>query len=214
MLTVRFTIWSDSFLYLQVEDLTSLLLADSNDGVSPCSTWSEDQTSADFPQAFALGFSSLMLDLSSLNPSPDQALCLWTVFSEKVDPHCKILHKPTARSALLESEAGQGGLAKGMEPLAFSIYFAAIMKMSQGECITYLQEDRSMLLTKYRFAVEQALARAEFLTSAEMPTLQALAIFMVREPHWETLGLIEVLIAAIHRYVFIYWKTLVLPGLS
>lgn len=189
MLTVRFTTWSDSFHHLQVKDLTSLLLAESDDGVSPCSMWLEDQISADVPQAFVLGFSSLMLDLSSLNPSPDQALFLWTIFSDKVDPHCKILHKPTARSTLLESEAGPGGLAKKLGPLAFSMYFAAIMKLSPDECIQYLHEERSMLLTKYRFAVEQALARAEFLSSAEMSTLQALAIFMVSEPHLEALAL-------------------------
>ena len=171
-------------MHLQVEDLTSLLLEDSEDGVFPSSKCSETQTSADFPQAFVLGFSSLMLDLSSLNPTPDQVSFLWTVFSNKVDPHCKILHKPTAQRILLQSAAGPGGLTRKLEPLAFTVYFAAVTKLSPDDCISYLHEEKITLLIKYRFAVEQALARAEFLTSAEVSTLQALVIFMVSNGHY------------------------------
>jgi hypothetical protein len=40
-------------------------------------------------------------------------------------------------------------------------------------------EDRSALLTRYRASVELALAKADFVNTVELSTLQALAIFLV-----------------------------------
>jgi hypothetical protein len=40
-------------------------------------------------------------------------------------------------------------------------------------------EERSALLTRYRASVEVALAKADFLNTVELSTLQALAIFLV-----------------------------------
>jgi hypothetical protein len=40
-------------------------------------------------------------------------------------------------------------------------------------------EERSVLLTRYRASVEVALAKADFVNTVELSTLQALAIFLV-----------------------------------
>jgi hypothetical protein len=40
-------------------------------------------------------------------------------------------------------------------------------------------EERSALLTRYRASVELALAKADFVNTVELSTLQALAIFLV-----------------------------------
>jgi hypothetical protein len=40
-------------------------------------------------------------------------------------------------------------------------------------------EERSTLLTRYRASVEVALAKADFVNTVELSTLQALAIFLV-----------------------------------
>jgi hypothetical protein len=40
-------------------------------------------------------------------------------------------------------------------------------------------EERSALLTRYRVSVEVALAKADFVNTVELSTLQALAIFLV-----------------------------------
>lgn len=167
------------FCAIQVEDLTSLLLEETQDGEAPPESWAGSHNTANFPQAFVLGFSSLMLDLSSLRPRPEQVPYLWKIFAERVDPLFKILHKPTTQKVIIEFDDMPGRSAKNMEPLVFSIYFATVSKLSQEDCRKHLNEDKDKLLTRYHFAAEQALARAEFLTSAELVVLQALVLFMV-----------------------------------
>ena len=199
---------------LQVEDLTSLLLGDSDDGASSASSWEETQSSASAPQAFVMGFSSLMLDLSSLRPRAEKASFLWDIFVKKVDPHCKILHKPTMQKIINQSGGGPATMAKNMDPLVFSIYLAAVAKLSSDDCKKYLLEDKNTLLSRYRFAAEQALARAEFLSSAEVSTLQALVVFMVSDDHRKVFAVESESDHRISRCVFINWKTPVSYGLS
>ena len=159
---------------MQIEDLTSLLL-----GGPPEDEAASSRKPATFAQAFVLGFSSLMLDLSSLHPTPDQVSSLWTFFANKVDIRFKILHKPTTQQLVLGAANQPNSVDKNIEPLLFSIYYASIANMSEDDCQTYLDESRDSLLTKYRFGTEQALTRAEFLVSAEVVILQALVLFTV-----------------------------------
>jgi hypothetical protein len=61
----------------------------------------------------------------------------------------------------------------------FAIYYGATTSLSGRDCVAKLGEEKSILLARYRFAVEQALARANFLNTEELVVLQALVIFLM-----------------------------------
>jgi hypothetical protein len=86
---------------------------------------------------------------------------------------------PTVTKAIKEAKDNLDNLSKSMEALMFAIYFAVITSMNDAEIVMALQGDKMALLAQYRFGVEQALARADFLSSTEIVTVQALVIFLV-----------------------------------
>lgn len=68
---------------------------------------------------------------------------------------------------------------KSKEALLFAMYYAAVSAMTPAQCRSHLQEDKEMLLDRYRTATEIALANANILLSSDLITLQALVIFLV-----------------------------------
>ena len=93
----------------------------------------------------------------------------------------KVLHGPSLKRYLY----GQvGDLVcspgpNGLEALRFAIYYAATTSSTAAQCMMQVGEERSALLTRYRVSVEVALAKADFVNTVELSTLQALAIFLV-----------------------------------
>jgi hypothetical protein len=129
-------------------------------------------------QGFIFGFSSLKVDLQSLYPSPSQIFILWEVYKENVDPIVRLIHRPTARNILLNAASGTDKISRPAEALLFSLYFGAVTSLTQEQCRKLLDEDRMDLLKRYRFATEQALARADFLNSSSLMCLQAFVSFL------------------------------------
>ncbi|OCT49494.1 putative C6 transcription factor [Cladophialophora carrionii] len=134
-------------------------------------------------QAFLFGYSSTMHDLRELHPSPSQIFILWEVFKENVDPIVRILHRPTAKTILINAASSLDRVSKPAEALLFSIYFGAVVSLTPEQCQQLLVEDKQSLLKKYRFATEQALARADFLNTTSLMCLQALAFFLIFVRH-------------------------------
>ncbi|KIX92068.1 uncharacterized protein Z520_12222 [Fonsecaea multimorphosa CBS 102226] len=134
-------------------------------------------------QAFLFGYSSVMQDLRELHPSPSQIFILWEVFKENVDPVVRILHRPTAKTILMNAASSIDRVSKPAEALLFSIYFGAVVSLTPEQCRQLLDEDKQSLLKKYRFATEQALARADFLNSSSLMCLQALSFFLIFVRH-------------------------------
>src|ERR1700744_3960806 len=159
------------------------------DLLDPSTTDDEDEThSPDTDrqsnhQAFLFGYSSTMHDLRELHPSPSQIFILWEVFKENVDPIVRILHRPTAKTILMNAASSLDRVSKPAEALLFSIYFGAVVSLTPEQCQQLLDEDKQFLLKKYRFATEQALARADFLNSSSLMCLQALAFFLIFVRH-------------------------------
>lgn len=103
---------------------------------------------------------------------------------------CTILHEPTVNAALLGDLIATGkppppdlGIFD-MEPrakiaLTFSMYYAAIISMSNSDCLKFLGEDRESLLFRHRHYVESALNYADFINSMDMVPLQAFTIYLV-----------------------------------
>ncbi len=61
----------------------------------------------------------------------------------------------------------------------FSIYYAAITSTSPDECKYRFGEAKADLLARFRFGMEQALARADFLRTDSIFVLQSFIIYLV-----------------------------------
>jgi len=134
-------------------------------------------------QAFIFGYSSTAVDLRSLHPTPSQTFILWEVFKENVDPVVRILHRPTARMILMNAASNLDRVSKPNEALLFAIYFGAVVSLTPEQCQQLLDEPKETLVKKYRFATEQALARADFLNSSSLICLQAFCFFLIIVRH-------------------------------
>ena len=136
-------------------------------------------------QGFLFGYASLKVDLKSLHPSPSQIFILWEVFKENVDPVVRILHRPTAKNILMNAASSVDRVSRAGEALLFSIYFGAVVSLTDEQCMQLLDEKKADLIKKYRFATEQALARADFLNSSSLMCLQAFVFFLVFVRHMD-----------------------------
>jgi hypothetical protein len=129
-------------------------------------------------QGFLFGYSSSMVNLRSLHPLPSQIPFFWDVFVENVNPLTKVLHVPTMAKAIKEAKENLGCLSKSIEALLFVIYYSVVISMSQEEVRSSFGTDKNVLIDRYRFGVEQALARADFLSTSEVVTIQAFSLFL------------------------------------
>ena len=121
-------------------------------------------------------------ELRLLHPSPDQLSSLFYYYSQNVDPMAKILHIPSLRKLVVGAAANIDAIPSGnyVEALLFAMYYAAVISLTQEECLHNFHEERKSLLARYRTGTESALSNANLLCTKEIGTLQALCIFLVR----------------------------------
>ena len=130
-------------------------------------------------QGFLLGYSSTNVDLRPLHPPASQIPFLWQVFQENVDPLVKILHIPTTDKMIRDMQEDTDSMTPAKEALMFSIYYAAITSMEGDEVQSTFNARKPALIKQYRFALEQALAKAQLFISPDMVVLQAFVLFLV-----------------------------------
>jgi hypothetical protein len=159
-------------LTAQVDDLKDLLRHESVEDASP------DIWNMSSDQAFIFGLSSSNVQISVLHPRPETVREYWEIFKDTFDPVIKVLHVPTQEPQILENATRLHSLSKPAECLMFAIYYAAISNLSPDQCKLRFGV-KADLLERYRFAVQQALARAKFLQTSSVSILQALTIFLV-----------------------------------
>ncbi|EOD46576.1 putative c6 transcription protein [Neofusicoccum parvum UCRNP2] len=124
-------------------------------------------------------WASLNNEVNSIIAQEFEAFGLWTLFKENVDPLVKVLHIPTIEPKILSAIENRDHIPRGMEALLFSIYYAVITSTSSEDCDAWFSESKQTLLDKYRFGLEQGLARANFLQTDEFVVLQAFVIFLI-----------------------------------
>jgi len=161
----------------EVEDLRGIL-NDPSDDEEDYPSPSTSQTASSH-QGFIFGYSSQNVDMFSLHPPAHHVPKYWEVFKENVDPLVKVIHVPTTEPKILGAKDHLDNLQKGLECLLFAIYYGAITSLMPNECVEFFGEEQVVLLSRYRFGLEQALARAHFLTSDEIIVLQAFVIFLI-----------------------------------
>lgn len=68
-----------------------------------------------------------------LRPLPSQMLFIWRTYVENVDPFIKILHVPTVSNMVYNSRGNFDLLPPSMEPLMYSVAFAAVTSLTSEE---------------------------------------------------------------------------------
>ncbi|KAF5680882.1 hypothetical protein FHETE_270 [Fusarium heterosporum] len=147
---------------------------------------SEDETPDDSPaaalsanhNAFIFGYRTADVDLENHWPLPSHIPFLWSVYQDNVEPLLKVLHIPTMEPIFRDARKDRKQLSPAHEALVWSIYYAAIMSLEPEEVQANLGMNKEDSLVQYRFAVEQALAKANFLNSLDTTIIQALLIFL------------------------------------
>ncbi|TGO07066.1 hypothetical protein BTUL_0337g00040 [Botrytis tulipae] len=115
-------------------------------------------------------------------PSDNHRNVLFEFFFKNVHPLIVTVHKSTAQmtaspSSELYDHTGRHKF-KSLEAMTFSIYLAAVTSMTNEECLELLDEERQILVTRYKTATEIALQESDFLNSVEIVTLQALLTYI------------------------------------
>ncbi|KAF5003640.1 hypothetical protein FDECE_9811 [Fusarium decemcellulare] len=129
--------------------------------------------------SFIFGYRSADVNLEKCRPLPSHIPFLWSVYQENVEPLIKVLHIPSMEPIFRDARKNHEQLSPGNEALVWAIYYAAITSLEPEEVRANLGVTKDDVLTQYRFAVEQALAKANFLNSSETSTIQAFVIFLV-----------------------------------
>lgn len=128
--------------------------------------------------ASVLGYRSLCHSLHPYHPPMHLSVTLLNIFIENVLPLVHIFHMPTTEQWFWDSIISLDTIDRNSEALLFAIYYSAVISMDDGQCLGVLGESRSTSLNKFRFAVEQAMARANLLNTQSLVLLQASVLFL------------------------------------
>lgn len=129
-------------------------------------------------QGYLFNFSSIAHSLRSFHPPANQICKYWRIFKENVDPLIKIFHRPSTEKVVAAAAKSLDHISKSMEVMMFAIYFAAITSLSEAESVSILGIEKQAALETYRFGFEQAMARADFLSTQELVVLQSFVLFL------------------------------------
>ncbi|KAL2151702.1 hypothetical protein VTH82DRAFT_6800 [Thermothelomyces myriococcoides] len=146
-----------------------------DDAVSPCSDIGFAFPSDPVSAALA---GSPRLNLAPFHPTHEEAILLWTIHAERVQPLCRILHISSTAAMVDRVSKEPSAASRTEECLLFAIYHFAIYSMTEEDVSSTLGKSRASLLRRYHFATRQALVNASFLRTAKLPVLQALVMFL------------------------------------
>ena len=166
---------------LQVAEIRDILNNPSSedDSEMPSPRQSSGASSSLTHQGFVFGYSLTLNDLQSLHPSQTQSFVLLLIFEETFDPVVRIVHRPTVRKIMIRASNGRETLSKAEEALLFSIYYGAVCSLTPEQCQDQIGGEQEELANRFRCAVEQALARANFLSTTSIMVMQAFVLFLI-----------------------------------
>lgn len=128
--------------------------------------------------AALFGYRAIAHSLLPYHPPLQQAVHLFAAFSENVIPILRIFHFPSLSTMYWEAVASPASLDKNIEALIFAIYYSATVSLPPDQCLSLMGLPREAAIERYRFAAEQAIARAELLTTQSVVLLQATTLFI------------------------------------
>ncbi|KAL4922739.1 fungal-specific transcription factor domain-containing protein [Aspergillus aurantiobrunneus] len=161
----------------EIEELQDILDPSSEDEDDRPSPRSSSNYSSNH-DGMLYGFFSLAHSLRSFHPLPSKVPILWDIYAENVKPLLPVVYGPAAQQLFTTAARTLDVLNKNNEALVLAMYFAAIVSMSAEQCMALLGEARDTLVERYRFAVEQALSKANLLNTQSLTLMQAAVIFL------------------------------------
>ncbi len=117
------------------------------------------------------------------HPNHKDAVALWKIHAENVEPICKILHVPSVTKTVEYVSQNPATASKSDDCLLFAIYYVAVFSITEEECTDQFGQARSTLMQRYQSAARQALLNASFLKTTEMAVLQAYYLFLLSSRH-------------------------------
>lgn len=119
--------------------------------------------------------------LQSFFPTSSQLLTIFDIFQENVDPVAKIFHRSTLRATVLDSLEHMETLHKDKAKVVvvFALFYAAVTSSNAHDSERLFGGEQQYLLRRYRFAMEQALARARFLDTQNLDVIAAMVVFLL-----------------------------------
>ncbi|KAK9590797.1 hypothetical protein V6Z92_003886 [Aspergillus fumigatus] len=162
----------------EIEELQDILDPSSSEEEDHPSPGSSSTLSTNH-DGFLFGYYSLSHSLRSYHFPPPKVPVLWDIYLDNVAPLIPMFHKPTVRKLLTDAAQNPNFLDKNSEALVLSVYYVTIVSMSPEQCFSILGDDRDTAVTRYRFAVEQALSKAGLLNTQSLMLLQAAVLFLI-----------------------------------
>ncbi|WEW58877.1 hypothetical protein PRK78_004345 [Emydomyces testavorans] len=162
----------------ELKDMIDCPTSDEDDYPSPgiSRSGSSQWTSHD---GFLFGFWSVAHSLREFHLPSERFNIVLETYLENVAPVVPIFHLPSLKNMLWNAVSNLDSVTKSTETLLFTVYYTTITSMTPEECLSRLGEDRDTALNRYRFAVEQALARANLLNTHSLVLLQSLVLFLI-----------------------------------
>lgn len=132
---------------------------------------------------FSAAFLGTTRSLRHCHPSAADAMTLWRIHTQNVEPICKVLHVPTVSSMIEATSAHPHFASRSDECLLFAIYHFAIVSMDDEDCQKMFNQSRASLRARYHNALKQALVNAAFLKTTQTPVLQAFLLYLLSSRH-------------------------------
>lgn len=131
------------------------------------------------PDPLTGAFMGYREDLLQYHPTHAEAMILWNIHIESVEPLCKILHIPSS-TKMAEMVAQKPETAsRANECVLFAVYHFAVFVSGEEKCEKLFGQARSTLMQKFHWAARQALVNASFLTTTDINVIQALVLFLL-----------------------------------
>lgn len=128
--------------------------------------------------AAILGYRSVARSLRDFHPPLELSMRLFQIFTDNVLPVVLIFHTPTLMHLFWSAVMSLDSIDKETEALLFAIYYSAVISIDSLQCADMVGAPRSVAVERYKFAAEQALARANILNTHSSLLLQAAVLYL------------------------------------
>lgn len=135
------------------------------------------------PDPLIGAFLGFRQDLLHCHPTHAEAMLLWKIHIENVEPICKVLHIPSSTKMAEEVSQQPGKASEADECVLFAVYHFAIFTLTEEKCEKLFGRSRSTLMQRFNFAARQALVNSSFLTTTAISVMQALVLFLLACKH-------------------------------
>ena len=117
---------------------------------------------------------------------PPFAVCqkLCQAYIDRVHPLVKVLHRPTLVAFLLHGKTylHYRDTDPVLDLLRAAVFFLAVVTLTDEQCRSSFDTDKSSLTSTHRLACELALDRVGLISTEDITVLQSFVLYLVRRP--------------------------------